>query len=104
MCSSDTYQIFIKVEKHGNYMVPRYCTNLILPILNHENLRWSVIDRNRRKTPGLTAYIEYLGDALDEVNFKSNYFTLLKSYINYIITQQVFYRKIERYIIRQFII
>ena len=67
--SSETYQCFIKVEKHGNYMVPRYATDLILPILNHENLRWSVLDRNRRKTIGLDAYVDYLSVALDEVSF-----------------------------------
>ena len=76
--SSEIYQITIRVDKHGNYMVPRYATDLIVDLLNHENLRWTVIDRNRRKTVGLDTYLQYLSQALDDV---SNHFSFIYIYI-----------------------
>ena len=66
----DTWnQATIKIEQTGTYFVPRCGTNFLIPILNHENLRWFTVDLNNRKHSGTAVYSEYLTRALDEVIF-----------------------------------
>ena len=63
------HQATIDIEVSGVYFVPRCATNFLVPLLNHEHLRWFTIDLNNKKTSGTAAYAEYLKLALDEVSY-----------------------------------
>ena len=73
------HQAVINVEHNGVYYVPRFATHLIVPLLNHENLRWFTIDLNKRKSSGTAVYADYLKTALNQVRlvFSETYYFLL---------------------------
>ena len=62
------HQAVISIEDNGVYYVPRFATNLLVPLLNHENLRWFTIDYHKVKTSGTAVYADYLRIALNSVS------------------------------------
>ena len=78
LLKDNLHQATVDIEVSGTYFVPRCATNYLVPLLNHEHLRWFVIDLNNKKTSGTAAYVDYLKIALDKVSFLD----LIICYIN----------------------
>ena len=67
---SNTQQLYLQIDGNGTYSVPRCATNLIVPLLTHPKIKWSVIHMNGKRTKGTAAYEKYLKIALNEVSIQ----------------------------------
>ena len=68
--ASNTQQLYIQIDGNGTYSVPRCATNLIIPLLTHPKIKWSVINLNGKRSKGTGVYEKYLKSALNQVKYQ----------------------------------